>query len=234
MDLTRVSLIRDAPKESLTDSTFLESFIPTLGFNKEVLHEQPEIVKRNGGGLLIWQYPNQFSKYLTLLQKYPISSYLEIGCRWGGTYVLTTEYLKRFQPITKSVAIDIIDSPVSSYTTLNKEATFLKLSSRSSEFQDYMKDQTFDVIFIDGDHSYEGVKNDYEVTKGNGKIYVFNDIVSCMCPGIVQFWNELKQKEADKFTFFEFVDQYEEVVRSTRGTFLGIGIAVSSSMLLRT
>ena len=61
MDLTRVSLIRDAPKESLTDSTFLESFIPTLGFNKEVLHEQPEIVKRNGGGLLIWQYPNQFS-----------------------------------------------------------------------------------------------------------------------------------------------------------------------------
>jgi predicted O-methyltransferase YrrM len=229
MDLTRIRLIQEAPQESLRDPIFLESFLPTLGFNKEVLHEQPEIVKQNGGGLLIWQYPNQFSKYLCLLQKYSISSYLEIGCRWGGTYVLTTEYLKRFQPITKSVAIDIIDSPVSSYTALIKEATFLKLSSQSSEFQDFLKDQTFDLIFIDGDHSYEGVKNDYEVTKGKGKIYVFHDIVSCMCPGVVKFWNELKQKEAAQYSFFEFVDQYDEVVRSTGGTFLGMGIAVSKS-----
>ena len=37
--------------------------------NREVLIEQPEITKKNGGGLLIWQYPNQFSKYLSLLQK---------------------------------------------------------------------------------------------------------------------------------------------------------------------
>jgi hypothetical protein len=51
-----------------------------------------------------------------------------------------------------------------------------------------------------------------------------------MCPGVVKFWNELKQKEADQFTFFEFVDQYEEVVLSTRGTFLGMGIAVSKSL----
>jgi hypothetical protein len=229
MDLTRVNFIRTAPKESLTDPAYLETLMTQLGFNKEVLHEQPTIVKRNGGGLLIWQYPNQFSKYLCLLQKYPITSYLEIGCRWGGTYVLTTEYLKRFQSITKSVAVDIIPSPVSSYCALNAESTFLKLSSRSSEFQAYMKNQTFDVIFIDGDHSYEGVKNDYEITKGKGKIYVFHDIVSCMCPGVVKFWNELKHAESDEFTFFEFVDQYEEVVRSTGGTFLGMGIAVRRS-----
>ena len=43
-----------------------QKLIPKLGLNKEVLIEQPEIVKENGGGLLIWQYPNQFSKYLSL------------------------------------------------------------------------------------------------------------------------------------------------------------------------
>lgn len=59
----------------------LESLIIKLGFNREILIEQPQIVKDNGGGLLIWQYPNQFSKYLCLLEKQQISSYIEIGCR---------------------------------------------------------------------------------------------------------------------------------------------------------
>ena len=45
---------------------YLEKLIIKLGFNTEILREQPQIVKDNGGGLLIWQYPNQFSKYLCL------------------------------------------------------------------------------------------------------------------------------------------------------------------------
>jgi hypothetical protein len=35
---------------------YLENLIVKLGFNTEILREQPQIVKDNGGGLLIWQY----------------------------------------------------------------------------------------------------------------------------------------------------------------------------------
>ena len=79
LDLKRVELIRDSSIEDLKKIEYLEKLIPKLGLNKEVLIEQPEIVKENGGGLLIWQYPNQFSKNLSLLQKQEISSYIEIG-----------------------------------------------------------------------------------------------------------------------------------------------------------
>ena len=141
MDLSRILLIQESPKEKLNDPTFLEELIVSLGFNTEILHEQPEIVRQNGGGLLIWQYPNQFSKYLCLLQRFNITSYMEIGCRWGGTYILTTEFLKRFQPLEKSIAIDVINSPVITYCMQNKETQFLKMNSQSNEFKEFIKQQ---------------------------------------------------------------------------------------------
>jgi hypothetical protein len=226
MDLSRIHLIHNSNLQELQDQSYLENLIIKLGFNTEILREQPLVVKENGGGLLIWQYPNQFSKYLCLLQKQNISSYIEIGCRWGGTFVLTNEYLKRFNNINKSVAIDIIDSPVTEYCNLNTETQFLKLDSKSEEFKNYIQNNYFDIIFIDGDHDYEGVKNDYEVSKNNGRIFVFHDIVNDVCPGVVNFWNELKTNESGKFDFFEFIDQYDDVWNDTHQKFLGIGVAI--------
>jgi cephalosporin hydroxylase len=227
MDLSRVNLIRNADSEQLIDSNFLEQLIIKLGFNTEVLREQPEIVKKNGGGLLIWQYPNQFSKYLLLLQQQKISSYIEIGCRWGGTFVLTTEYLKMFNKMDTSVAVDIIDSPVIKYCLMNEEtSSFIKMNSQSEEFKNYMKNNKFDLIFIDGDHTYQGVKNDYEISKESGKIFVFHDIINDMCPGVVQFWIELKANESHIYNFFEFTEQYEDVYNTTYQKFLGIGVAI--------
>ncbi len=226
MDLTRINFIKESNLEDLKNSDYLEKLIIKLGFNTEILREQPQIVKDNGGGLLIWQYPNQFSKYLCLLNKQRIQSYIEIGCRWGGTFVLTNEYLKIFNDINKSVAVDIIDSPVSNYCALNNETEFIKINSQSQEFIDYMNNNYFDLIFIDGDHSYAGVKNDYEISKNSGKIFVFHDIVNDVCPGVVKFWNELKNNENNKYDFFEFTEQYEDVFNDTHQKFLGIGVAI--------
>lgn len=223
MDLERINLIKNSSKEQLENAEYIENLIIRLGFNTEILREQPDIVQKNGGGLLIWQYPNQFSKYLLLLRTLKIKSYIEIGCRWGGTFVLTNEYLNT---INKSVAVDIIDSPVVEYCLKTPNTSFLKMNSQSTEFQAYIKNNFFDLIFIDGDHSYAGVKNDYEVSKNSGNIFVFHDIVNDICPGVVQFWKELKQTEGDTFNFFEFTEQYPEVVSRTGQNFLGIGVAV--------
>ena len=226
MDLSRIKLIKESNLENLKNNEYLENLIIKLGFNTEELREQPRIVRDNGGGLLIWQYPNQFSKYLILLKDQNIQSYIEIGCRWGGTFVLTTEYLKMFNNVTKSVAIDIIDSPVLNYCVLQDETEFIKINSQSEYFRNYISNNKFDLIFIDGDHTYNGVKHDYEITKNSGKILVFHDIVNDAVPGVIRFWNELKSNENDTYNFFEFTEQYEDVWDVTYQKFLGIGVAI--------
>lgn len=137
-DLTRIDLINRSSLEDLSSQEYLENLIINLGFNNEILIEQPKIVKDNFGGLLIWQYPNQFSKYLLLLKSLSIKTYIEIGCRWGGTFILTTEYLKRFNNLTKAVAIDIINSPVKDYCKKNEITEFKQLNTTSDEFDDYI------------------------------------------------------------------------------------------------
>lgn len=226
MDLSRIEFITNSNLDDLNNVDYIENLIIKLGFNTEILREQPDIVKKNGGGLLIWQYPNQFSKYLLLLKNQQISSYLEIGCRWGGTFVLTNEYLKKFSTMNKSIAIDIIESPVQEYCKSNQETQFLKVNSQSQEFKNFMTNNFFDVVFIDGDHSYDGVKNDYDVCKNNGNIFVFHDICNDVCPGVVQFWKELKASQNDIYDFYEFTEQYKDVFESTHQTFLGIGVAI--------
>jgi hypothetical protein len=58
MDLTRIKFIKQSNLSDLQNNSYLENLIIKLGFNTEILREQPKIVKDNGGGLLIWQYPN--------------------------------------------------------------------------------------------------------------------------------------------------------------------------------
>lgn len=223
----------DIEKEELANQGYLENlFIPVLGLNNENISEQPSelsLFLGGGLGLRIWQYPNQFSKYLVFINKYiqNINSYLEIGCRHGGTFILTSEYLRKFNPnFNKATAVDLenISKFIPEYksTTKDVDVNFLCMNSRSEEFKNHLKENFYDLVFIDGDHSYEGVKSDADATRDISNIQVFHDISSLVCPGVVQYWSEIKESYSDIYDFVEFVDQYDSV----EGSYLGIGVAV--------
>jgi cephalosporin hydroxylase len=230
LDLAKISLIQNSMNVDLLNNIYLENLILQLGMNIEKPNEQPEIVNTNGGGLYIWQYPNQFSSYIIFLNKYKIESYMEIGCRWGGTFILTTEYFSKMNKLIKSTAVDIINSPVEEYCILNNKANFIMENSQNTNFKNILKNIFYDIIFIDGDHSYIGVSSDFKTCEHSSNIFVFHDIVSDMCPGVVNFWNELKTNYSERFNFYEFTQQYDEVFNNTNKTFLGIGVAVDKKI----
>ena len=196
----------------------LEAFLPNLGMNDENLHEMPtELSEYYGKGLKFWQYPNQFSKYLKQLSKYKINSYLEIGCRWGGTFIITNEILKLNDGAIKSYACDLIPMcDILNEYKLYSDFTYIQESSSNLTTNNVC--EQIDLILIDAEHSYNAVKNDLEIAKQfNPKYIVFHDITSDVCPGVGMFWNEIK----NDYKHYEFIEQYNSVVV---GNYLGIGL----------
>lgn len=195
----------------------LETFLPELGMNNENLNEMPEHLSQYyGKGLKFWQYPNQFSKYLKHITTKDINSYLEVGCRWGGTFIITSEFLKLKNTNVKLFCCDLINKS-DVLTEYSKHQSFEYLNTSSFNLNRGILPQDVDLILIDGDHSYEGVKKDFEISlQFNPKYVVFHDIKSSVCSGVVKFWSEVKEN----YPSFEFIEQYDSVV----GDFLGIGL----------
>jgi cephalosporin hydroxylase len=195
----------------------LERLLPEFGMNGESKEQLPkELEEHFNKGIRFWQYPNQFAVYLKHLSQYEINSYMEIGCRWGGTFIITNEILRKGNKGFKSLACDLINISdiLSEYKKYND---FYYFKGDSAWLSRLNTEDTYDLILIDGDHSYEGVKKDFETTKRFKPKYVtFHDITNECCEGVVKFWNEIK----NDYKHFEFTKQYDSVI----GEFLGIGL----------
>jgi hypothetical protein len=225
-----VELIRRAPLARLRQAEFIEhEVLPQLGLNNEIVHEQsPSLSKYFGQGLgwRIWQYPNQFSKYLALLSSLAprLNSYAEIGCRFGGTFVLTCEYLARFNPeFGRALAVDLIEqSELLKHYEQYRDFEYFQGNSAGAEFAALMENRRYDLALVDGDHSFDGVLKDFDVMR-DCQVWVFHDIHSKACPETTTFWTSLQYFMKHDKRFFEFVDQYPDV---DGGPFLGIGVMV--------
>ena len=209
IDTAPLALLRDA------DVTDLEDVLPRLGLADDVPLVIPEHLRPfMGTGLRHWQYPNQFAPYLAFLATLDIDSYLEIGVRHGGTFLITTEVLKP----RRAVAVDIDRVPA----LAGREV--VQADSRSRRFKRLAQSTTWDLVLIDGNHAYEAVRSDIATVIDHANVIALHDIVDQASPGVRRAWAELKSD--DRFDFHEFTAQYPEVVERVGSTVLGIGVAV--------
>jgi hypothetical protein len=224
-----------SPQQCLDEKYLEQTFIPSLGLNDELLHEQPSEFSRNfGKGLHIWQYPNQLAAYLVWLNSNAIGikSFMEIGCRWGGMFILVSEWLRKSGADLETViALDLVKptpfiDEYFKYLKTQKSLTGKEIATRyirdfstSQDVKNIVASANPDMVFIDGDHSMTGVLSDHMMVRDFAKIIVHHDINSHSCPDTTQLWAALRKFEVHEFDFFEFDQQYSSV----KGNFLGIG-----------
>jgi hypothetical protein len=225
-----LELIAGATLRDLRRVAFLEhELIPALGLNNELLREQPARFGHlfgRGLGWRIWQYPNQFARYLVHLARQAdrIDSYLEIGTRYGGTFGLTVAYIRRFNPgFRRALGVDLMPEPAL-ITGLRERlpVSYLQLNSTSAAFKAHVARRHFSLALIDGDHAFPGVVRDYVTIHGRADILVFHDINSVQCPGTTYFWLAMKAAyRGQPVAMREFLNTYDDVPAG--GPFLGIG-----------
>jgi predicted O-methyltransferase YrrM len=110
-------------------------------------------------------------------------NYVEIGCYAGGSACLMLQ-----RPNTNVISIDlghpippdIVKRNVYKFNKLNNPHTYLQGNSQTIEMVNQLTNiiDSIDILFIDGDHSYYGVINDFslyhDLVKPGGYI-VFDD-----------------------------------------------------------
>jgi len=134
-------------------------------------------------------------------------TYVEIGCYAGGSACLMLQ-----RPNTKVISIDlgtpipesVVYSNVQKLNKFNNPYNYLKGNSQTYEMVDRLKELTneVDILFIDGDHSYQAVINDYmlyeSLVKSGGYI-IFDDYRDEGCPGTKKAVDEIVDVVRDRY-----------------------------------
>jgi predicted O-methyltransferase YrrM len=165
------------------------------------------------GGLYIQQHPDEFASLIVFLQdRGPFPNYLEIGSASGGTCLFLTQCLD----IGQVTSLDdgqhrdawLQDQHFSQIPGCNR---FLG-DSHGEEARQYMERmvrEPLDLAFIDGDHSYEGVKQDIELVLPYcrpGALLVLHD--SAACEGVAQAWHNIVTEKSVR-PVAEFIGTYK-------------------------
>lgn len=150
--------------------------------------------------LHLQQKPKEFLKLLSILRRDPPKRLLEIGTFGGGALYF---FARVADPSAKIYSIDI-KYPRNSrdlYKGLAVRNQTITLLERDSHDPMTLRrlhsllDKPLDFIFVDGDHSYEGVSLDYNMyyplLRERG-LMAFHDIHEWEGLNVNKFWKELK------------------------------------------
>jgi len=161
--------------------------------------------------------------FARLIEQLKPTTICEIGAAGGGTLAL---FAAIASPTADFYSIDL------AYTSAQRQAFPLLISPTQKltmlagdshapgtfqALKQWLGNRRLDLLFIDGDHSYEGVAQDYEMYAplvGTGGIVGFHDIIddyktryglptTSDVGGVPAFWRELKARIAHSSEFVE-------------------------------
>lgn len=172
-----------------------------------------EIVRRTAAlkVVLSIQKKEEITSFLKLLQQDIPRRVLEIGTACGGTLFMLA------RAATEDATIISLDLPEGmfgggypeykmplyrSFASAKQGLHLVRADSHDESsrvrIRELLGGQSLDLLFIDGDHSYEGVKADFTMYRGlvrDGGLIAFHDIVpgeSSRVGGVHRFWDEIK------------------------------------------
>lgn len=222
IDLGMVERIRRAEPAVFTDPTRLEALILELGLNDDGLDDFPaSLLPHCGHGLKIWQYPRELAAYLAHLVRLEVRSYLELGTRHGGTFVVTVESLARCGLLESALGVDIMPCPsMLEYVASEPRARFAQVNTQSDDFARVVDEHgPFDAALIDANHSAAECRRELSVLAHRCRVIAFHDIANTEFPEVGTVWNEVKA--LGTFRCFEYISGYREP-----HTPMGLGLAI--------
>ena len=173
------------------------------------------------------QSRNEFISLLRTISNSRPARLLEIGTASGGTLFMFTRIASDEARI---VSVDLPGGTFgggypprkiplyNAFALPGQRLKLIRADSHATETFEQVKDcfdeQPVDFIFIDGDHTYEGVRKDFEMYKKlikNGGFIAFHDTE--YAEGVSRFWSEIKGQYENKWEFI-----------SDKGPRYGIGL----------
>ena len=155
----------------------------------------------------MWQIPRQLAQFLIKLTSgHNIKTFLDIGTCRGCTITVIAIYLLRFG-LEYIDTIDIIkyvdNTLLDKWKELNLPINYIIIPN-DLNFIPHVSKSEYDIVFIDGNHDYKYVLNDYNHAKNITKIICFHDINDCFCHDVVRLWREIKSNLCLYTQYYEF------------------------------
>lgn len=205
--LNAVKKVLGSTQEQLYSIEYVESLIKEFGLfhDPRNLYGEPynQWQVDHGG---IWQQPRQLAQSMIWLSDKDIKSYLDIGTFYGDTFSFICSYLKMFG-LTRAVALDtnryFCDIDILRFLLgIEFEISYIFredpiIRSGTGSMASLAASYKYDLVFIDGNHQYSVVKDDYESVGMHAKYCMFHDINDeyvereCEGKGPVGFWRDL-------------------------------------------
>lgn len=140
----------------------------------------------------ILQNSNELMNFCQWIYANNIRSYLEIGI-WTGGLLRFMSNLFQFE---KVAACDILGAKKYGLNiSIPSDVDFFLGSSNSEEYLDWRSGLGhIDLVFIDADHQYSSIKNDFLINKRFSQKYIaLHDITGSNenTQGVKRFWDEL-------------------------------------------